>query len=161
MSGSAKATLCEPPYEGKKYYCLISQGRKSAALYNIEDGKHYKTISYTKYLMSVHLGRILERDEQVDHINNDKSDDRIENLQILSFEDNLRKFAREVKKGRFLVEMICPSCGLIFIRERRNTHLLSCRNAINTYCSKKCSYKRILEPKTIILREFKEHEDLI
>jgi hypothetical protein len=41
--------------------------------------------------MSISLKRYLSDDETVDHINEDKTDDRIENLQILSSIDNIKK----------------------------------------------------------------------
>lgn len=54
------------------------------------EGK-WKTLSYPKFLMEKHLGRFLTDSETVDHINADFTDDRIENLQILSRSENARK----------------------------------------------------------------------
>jgi hypothetical protein len=48
--------------------------------------------------MSVHLKRYLSVHETVDHINEDKTDDRLENLQILSTRDNIQKHAEFIKK---------------------------------------------------------------
>ena len=49
------------------------------------------TTAYARYLMAVKLGRFLTKDETVDHIDNNHSNDSIDNLQILSLEDNIRK----------------------------------------------------------------------
>lgn len=159
-SGESKAKICDFPYENKKYYILNSQDRNSVAIHNIDDGKHFKTISLAKYMMEVHLKRYLDIDEEVDHINNIKSDDRIENFQILTRKENIRKHAKEIKRGKFLVELICP-CGQQFIKEKYNTHLCKSRKSINTYCSQECKYKlssKLKENKTVVIREFKEFE---
>lgn len=57
----------------------------------IKINEKMKTMSYPKYLMEEHLGRCLTKDETVDHINADFTDDRIENLQILSRAENAAK----------------------------------------------------------------------
>lgn len=58
----------------------------------------YKTIKVNgkyirehRYIMEQHLGRKLERWEHVHHINDDSSDNRIENLEVLSNSDHQRK----------------------------------------------------------------------
>lgn len=50
-----------------------------------------KTVSYPKHLMECHLNRFLNNDETIDHINADFTDNRIENLQILSRAENAAK----------------------------------------------------------------------
>ena len=42
--------------------------------------------------MCVKLGRYLQPGEEVDHIDNDKTNDSIDNLQILTGEENIRKY---------------------------------------------------------------------
>lgn len=94
-------------------------------------------INYARYLMSVHLGRKLKPEEQVDHINNNRKDDRIENLQILTHLQNIHKSA---KHGMVLLK--CPECNRKFRRRRRTTHL-SKKNRITqcTFCTKSCASK--------------------
>ena len=55
-----------------------------------------QTMSYPKYLMEQQLGRPLLASKTVDHINNDFTDNRIENLQILTRAENA---AKELKVG--------------------------------------------------------------
>lgn len=51
-----------------------------------------QTRSYPRAIMELYLGRVLNYpDETVDHINNDPMDNRIENLQILSRLENIKK----------------------------------------------------------------------
>lgn len=153
--------IAEPPFYKMRYYTSIvaKDGRKKIFLYHIEKYKFITSMLYSRYLMSVKLGRVLDKTEQVDHINNNPLDDRIENLQILSGSDNMKKYATEVSKGQTMVELICP-CGTKFTRVKRNTFLTKSRNAINTFCSRKCPSSHIgfCETKTIFVREFKEFQ---
>ena len=83
----------EPPFAGlwkHAYVVTNKENRKTVCLVNSK--KDRSTISLAKYRMSVKLGRMLLDDEQVDHIDNDKTNDSIENLQLLSPEDNRQKY---------------------------------------------------------------------
>lgn len=55
--------------------------------------------AYYRAVMELHLRRVLRSDEQVHHINGDPSDDRIENLQLLSMDRHSsitnKKYTRE------------------------------------------------------------------
>lgn len=79
-------------YENYKVFgpYVRKDNRKIVILQSLEDSK-LKTVSYPKFLMEQHLGRYLTKDETVDHINADFTDDRIENLQILSRAKNAAK----------------------------------------------------------------------
>lgn len=119
-----------PPYSTiwvKGYLVVNPENRRNVILYNCSDIR--STVSYARYLMSVHLGRFLTDEEQVDHINNDKTDDRIENLQILSRLENMRKTH---KKGETMRAFICPICSKEFYLTARQSH------KINPSCSRKC-----------------------
>jgi hypothetical protein len=80
----------------------------------METGNERKTISYARYLMSTHLGRLLTDEEHVDHINDIKLDDRIENLQILSQKENNIKAGLvrrgEIKHGTLTGYRYCKCC---------------------------------------------------
>lgn len=49
-----------------------------------------KQIYYHRWVMEQHLGRKLNRNEVVHHINGDPHDNRIENLQIMSQSDHMK-----------------------------------------------------------------------
>lgn len=92
----------EGPYSGfmvHKWY-VPSRGRwvvqindPSNILRNISGTvKANETMLFARYIMEITLGRVLDPNfEHVDHINGDKTDDRPENLQILSPEENRYK----------------------------------------------------------------------
>ena len=87
------------------------------------------SMSYAKYLYTSYYKCDIPKGEQIDHINGDKMDDRIENLQKISKEYNLLKD----KKGKTMTELTCPVCGKKFLFPLRNlsTHPNPC-------CSRHC-----------------------
>jgi hypothetical protein len=111
-------------------------GRKHVVIYDFKKGIR-KTVSYPKYLMEKFLGRKLKGDETVDHINNDFTDDRIENLQILSRADNIRKSAPKRKMYTF----ICPICKKEATKELSQVIHNRSQNKSGPYCSRKCAGK--------------------
>jgi hypothetical protein len=87
--------------------------------------------------MEQHLGRKLEEWEQVDHINNDPTDDRIENYQLLTQQENNRKSAVTP-----MYNFVCPVCkGEASIPYRRYRQNQIVQGKAGPYCSKSCSGK--------------------
>jgi hypothetical protein len=84
-----------PEYKIYGPYPRKSDGRMQLVL---SKGKAKITKLYAKFLMEVFLERILSKEETIDHINDNPLDDRIENLQILTREENARKSSTGSKK---------------------------------------------------------------
>lgn len=92
----------------KQGYLVVNpEGRKNVCLVNSKS--HRTTISYARYLYSVSIGSIVEPNMEVDHIDNDKTNDVIDNLQLLQKRENTQK-ARRVSKQRTMTRHGTLSC---------------------------------------------------
>jgi hypothetical protein len=142
-----------------------SNGRRALCLYSSET-RGRKTISYARYLLAVKHGRFLLPTEEADHIDEDGTNDSIDNLQILSPEANQRKKRRH--RGRRMVMLKCPQCSAEFSRRKGNTPLVPSRASKPCCCSRTCARGLQLEEHSTkdrerigaasILYEFKDHE---
>lgn len=129
------------PFEGCTVYGPILHKKEKRNQVVIRDNitKKISGMSYARYLMSVHLARKLDPIlEQVDHINDNSLDDRIENFQLLTRTQNLLKNL----KAANLVQLTCPICFTDFKRKSGATHLVPSRsNKTFTCCSRECGTK--------------------
>ena len=110
--------------QGRWYVCLIENN----------PFKSRTTITYAKFLMSIKEGRILSKKEEVDHIDEDKSNDSVNNLQILTKKENSNKSSS--KRLKRVTELTCPYCGILFVIENRNLPFRK-----NPCCSRSCATK--------------------
>ena len=127
----------EEPYSSlyRKGYLRISKdGRKRVDLFNSNTDR--TTISYARYVMCVNLGYVLSKDYEVDHIDRDKNNDDISNLQVLSVEEHRQKNSKEMKTGRAFTELVCNNCGKLFKRESRAVKYR------NYYCDNFCKWSK-------------------
>lgn len=110
------------------------EGRNMVVLF--KSNKDRTTMSYARYLMSTLLGRKLHRTEDVDHIDNDKTNDDIHNLQVLPHGDNIRK--SHVRAMRIITA--CGRCGRrFFVNPNRRPFI---RRHRPYYCSQECISNR-------------------
>lgn len=113
------------PYKNKK------DGRKKVIVY-FPNGSH-KTVSYPKYLMEVSIGRYLENDESVDHIDRDFSNDDLSNLRVRKNIDHFRLDAIRVRD----IVVACSYCGTEFTI-KGGTFGQRLRRSPFVFCSRKC-----------------------
>ena len=91
--------------------------------------KHY--VLHHRVVMENHIGRLLTSNEVVHHIDGDKHNNDINNLELMSQKEHTKLHA---KKGRSYIQCICPNCNKIFEREKRNYHPNT-----TPKCSRKCN----------------------
>lgn len=104
--------------------------------YDEKTGKR-TTQSYPRYLMEKHLGRKLLESEHVDHINDNFTDNHIENLQLLSQDENSRKSA----KDKELISFICPICKKESTKSASKVRHNRLQGKAGPFCSKSCAGK--------------------
>jgi uncharacterized C2H2 Zn-finger protein len=119
----------------KGYLVTNKEPRRNVILFNSEEDR--TTISYARYLMSVYLGRFLMKHEHVDHIDHNRMNDYIENLQILSQKENSKKEA--IRKGRQRAKIMCPICDKIFSIRKGNSQAVPSLKGKISCCGKRCS----------------------
>lgn len=91
--------------------------------------KEMVSMSYAKYLYTSHYKVDIPNEDHVDHINGDKMDDRIENLQVISGHYNRVKDI----KPREMVLLKCPVCNTEFLYNKKNLS-----SHPNPCCSRRC-----------------------
>lgn len=109
------------------YVATNKEPRRVATLY----GPNMKTasMSYAKYLYTSHYHSDVPQGYEVDHINSDKMDDRVKNLQIVTSKYNRQKD----HLSKEMVVKICPVCGSEFLLNKRDEKFKP-----NPTCSRKC-----------------------
>lgn len=121
----------------KAYYRETgNMGRRLVDLVNSEEDR--TTISYAKYLICIKLDRLLTEDEQVDHIDGDKRNDSLDNLQVLSVEEHKKKTADESRVEWPLVT--CAYCGKEFYK-KPNQFRYNQKIGAQPHCSRSCNGK--------------------
>ena len=129
---------------------IVSKGDYNYAV--VKDHPNATKYGYVlehRVVIENHLGRLLNSDEVVHHINHNKKDNSVENLEVTTVSKHSSMHGKE--SGKKMVELKCPNCSTIFTRRRGNTYL--CKNGTYTCCSNTCrgrfSRKVQLHGKTI------------
>ena len=104
------------PYKDCRVYGVYwnKDGRSRVAVI-FPNGKK-KTVSYPKFLMEVKLGRFLEKNETVDHIDGNPRNNDYSNLRILKRDDHAKVEVKRLKRMQFK----CPMCGKTFWLSGKN-----------------------------------------
>ncbi len=135
-----KGRKCKYPFTGYVFYKqFLPNGRCYYYLYNKNLGRR-RLISRARYRMSVALGRRLKKWEHVDHKDEDKTNDALKNLQILTQAQNNMKSVKARGKQKKFIRLSCIVCGIEFDRELRN-HLSNSKAGNLPCCGKQCGGK--------------------
>jgi HNH endonuclease len=121
---------------GRKVYgpYLSKQENRRLVLLYWDGGK--KTMSYARWMMEEHLGRVLTDKEEVDHRDDNKLNDVISNFQILTRLANTKKSAAAAE----MAEVICQHCGKKQQKPMRHIrHNQTRRKCRGPFCDKVCA----------------------
>lgn len=102
------------------------------------NNKEKKCISYARYLMSEYLGRELTDDEVVDHKDENKLNDCLENYQIITTSENNTKYGASIKGWYYF---LCPICGNGVKKSLASVQHNKKQNKAGPFCSKSCAGK--------------------
>ncbi len=98
-----------------------------------------RTVSYTKYLLELELGRELDpHKETVDHKDRNKNNNSPVNLKLLKRSDHAKEDAWRVKSSTF----ICPQCNIEFTKiNGKDMHNNRKKGKAGPFCSRPCAGK--------------------
>lgn len=114
--------------KGDYNYCVVKEHPNSSK---------YGYVLHHRVVMENHLGRLLNSNEVVHHKNENKKDNRIENLELMDCREHVRLHSTT---GRTMVTLKCPECSNTFNKESRQTYLVK-KNYKYTCCSPSCRGK--------------------
>lgn len=103
-------------------------------------------------IMERHIGRELNANELVHHINEDRQDNRIENLKIVTHKEHAQI---HLKVKRIILEFVCAFCGTEFKREMtpQKLNYIKTHNQTKFFCSKECSHAHQIKNKKSITKD--------
>jgi len=117
-----------------------NKGRKFVV---VKDGQKTRAMFYSRWIMTKRVGRWLDPSEEVDHIDEDRTNDSEDNLQILNRQQNAAKMmAQRVKEHpapRY--HFVCPVCNKYSSIEMGRLHYRQKRKSPGPFCGKSCAVK--------------------
>lgn len=120
------------PFEKYKVYGPTYHKRIDRYMIFLVSPEHRTSMTYARYLMCVKEERWLGPEEEVDHIDDNRLNDDIDNLQILTRAENMKKAGRPTT----YVDFVCPMCDKLFKLSARQSH------KVNPCCSRSCGGKK-------------------
>jgi hypothetical protein len=136
--------------KGEGRYCSrvcgnVSRGRVGEENGNWKGGRFVRSDGYVsvrvgskyelehRHIMEQHIGRTLKKGEQVHHLNEDKSDNRIENLELTNISEHISKYHPSKKDLSKWTAIACLNCDVVFAeRIKKIQKNPSC------FCSRSC-----------------------
>ena len=95
-------------------------------------------VGEARVLIENKIGRILNYNDIIHHINGNTKDNRYKNLELQSRTKHTRMHNK--LRGQIIVKLKCPFCLKIFEKRKGGTQLVK-NNKKATFCSRQCSGK--------------------
>jgi hypothetical protein len=108
---------------------------------NKNNGPKPTSTSLARYKYSIHIKRKLKKTEHIDHKDENKINDDLDNLQILTPKENNRKHIKSKGKETKYVDKICHICECRFKLLKRYFKSKSSKGQTVFCCSKTCAGK--------------------
>lgn len=106
-------------------------GRLVVILKTPGSAEDHKTVSYPKYIVEMHIGRYLTKEETIDHIDGDFNNNALSNLRVVPRAAHCKSHVRT----RRVVTKKCVICGKEFTTD--NNHRKTCGSKS---CMGKCAH---------------------
>lgn len=141
--------ILETPYKElyrKGYVRINPDGRKVVDLFNSNEDR--TTITYARYVLCVDQGCLLPDGYEVDHKDEDKTNDAVSNLQLLTEKENVLKYIEHYRNNvqkTFDCKCADSSCNKLFVLTEREVKMKHAQGNKTFYCSKSC-YLRNAKP---------------
>jgi hypothetical protein len=97
----------------------------------LSDGR---IIGEHRFLIERKLGRKLQSNEHVHHMDENKRNNRLSNLELKSASSHVSGHHKPAKR----IKLTCPACGQIFERFLRYVRLKQSAGVKNLFCSRSC-----------------------
>lgn len=125
-------------YESCKIYGPYTRKDGRQHVIVIDEQGTKRTVSYPKFVMENYLGRYLSKNETVDHIDTDFTNNDIDNMRVIKRSQHVSEDVKRYKEQDFK----CPECGKVFSLSGRKLH-----NAIHNrkqgktgpFCGRPCA----------------------
>lgn len=114
--------------DGRSHVCLISNGIR-------------KTVSYPRFLIETYLGRKLLDSEEVNHLNGNVGDDRIENFEVI--DGTIHRKLHRMYSSKYPPKQVnCAQCGIQFTLDSSTQRTRYSKDTTSgPFCSRECSGK--------------------
>jgi hypothetical protein len=117
----------------KVYGPYLRKDKRQVVLVYFADGSRL-TVSYPKYVMQEHLGKLLPVGSDVHHRDGNPLNNAISNLMLCDKVEHVKSHA----KRRNAIQCRCPICGKAFSATRGQLTDVNVRKMAGPFCSRSC-----------------------
>lgn len=138
-----KYMIVRGPYYGK------SKNRWFVKIYMAGHYLQGRTTSYARYLMEIHLGRLLDEGEIVHHEDGNQLNDSISNLEVMNYGmHTIMHKKRNYFSHSIITNCVCCYKQITLTGRQHAQHFREIHRSktIGPYCSKSCALKIVKNP---------------